>query len=157
MRLFLDTEFTDFIDCELISIGLVSENGHEFYAERNDFDVAKCSDFVKEAVLPLLGSEPAIVGNESEVSAALREWLKQFNEVEVCVDYTVDLELFGYLVRDPDTLAIPSTIQGHNIWNEIAAVDIEQYWVENGRLAHHALHDARANRFAYLKATSQAG
>lgn len=42
-RLFLDTEFTDFIDCEMISIGIVREDGREFYAERNDFDTAKCS------------------------------------------------------------------------------------------------------------------
>lgn len=42
MILFLDTEFTDFQQPDLISIGLVSECGsHEFYAERNDFDLCK--------------------------------------------------------------------------------------------------------------------
>ncbi|SFJ84850.1 protein of unknown function [Paraburkholderia megapolitana] len=38
MRIFVDTEFTDFIDCDLISIALVADDGREFYAERNDFD-----------------------------------------------------------------------------------------------------------------------
>ncbi len=38
MLIFLDTEFTDFIDCDLISIGMVSEDGrHFFYAEREDY------------------------------------------------------------------------------------------------------------------------
>jgi len=32
-KIFIDTEFTDFIDPQLISIGLVSEFGEEFYAE----------------------------------------------------------------------------------------------------------------------------
>jgi len=42
MLIFLDTEFTDFIDCELISIGMVSEDGqHAFYAEVLDLDRAK--------------------------------------------------------------------------------------------------------------------
>lgn len=149
MRLFLDTEFTDFIDCELISIGIVSEDGREFYAERTDYDRSKCNDFVKEAVLPLLGKEPAIVGTEEEIGFQLRLWLGQFELVEVCVDYSMDYELFGYLVRDPDSLKIPAAYRCRNIWNDIAAVDVEQYWKINGRHAHHALHDARANKYAF--------
>lgn len=149
MRLFLDTEFTDFIDPEMISIGIVSEDGREFYAECNDFDRRKCSDFVKMAVLPLLGMEPAIVGTEEEIGVLLRAWLKQFDQIQVCVDYSVDFELFRYLVRDPFTLEIPQSCHGCNIWNEISEDDIERYWEVNGRNAHHALHDARANRFAF--------
>lgn len=30
MRVFVDTEFTDFIDCDLISMGLVADDGREF-------------------------------------------------------------------------------------------------------------------------------
>lgn len=38
MLIFLDCEFTGFIDIDLISIGMVSDDErHEFYAERNDF------------------------------------------------------------------------------------------------------------------------
>jgi hypothetical protein len=32
-KVFIDTEFTDFNDPHLISIGLVAESGEEFYAE----------------------------------------------------------------------------------------------------------------------------
>lgn len=153
MRLFIDTEFTDFIDCDLISIGIVSEDGHEFYAERNDFDLSQCNAFVKAAVLPLLGQEPAIVGTEEEIGAALKAWLAQFTAVEVCFDYAMDFELFVYLVRNPETLKMPGQISGRNINSDIDEQDLEQYWTENGRKEHHALHDAKANRFAFMKVT----
>lgn len=150
MLLFLDTEFTDFIHCELISVGIVTEDGREFYAECSDVDLSLCSDFARAAVLPQLGREPAVVGTEQHISAALQQWLAQFDQVEVCFDYPTDFEWFYYLVRDPETLILPAWIKGRNIRGELAAVDIEHYWQENGRQAHHALHDARANRFAFM-------
>lgn len=57
LKIFIDTEFTDFIDIHLISMGLVSEGGEEFYAEVPYPDVA-CSPFVREVVIPLLGTIP---------------------------------------------------------------------------------------------------
>ncbi len=36
MRVFVDCEFTDFIECELISLALVADDGREFYGERSD-------------------------------------------------------------------------------------------------------------------------
>ncbi|MDR6397475.1 hypothetical protein [Herbaspirillum seropedicae] len=51
-NVFIDTEFTDFLDPQLISIGLITESGEEFYAEL-PYDIKACSAFVKEAV-PLL-------------------------------------------------------------------------------------------------------
>lgn len=150
MRLFLDTEFTDFIDCELISIGIISEEGHEFYAERNDFDKNRCNAFVVAAVLPLLNKEPALIGTEEEIGVALLSWMEQFKCVEVCFDYSMDFELFYYLCRDPETLKIPEWIRGRNIAKEISDLAVERYWHENGRMAHHALHDARANRYAFF-------
>jgi hypothetical protein len=47
MLVFLDTEFTDFLNCDLISIGMVSEDGqHELYAERSDYEASLCNSFV---------------------------------------------------------------------------------------------------------------
>ena len=45
MLVFLDTEFTDFIRPDLISIALLSEDGQEFYAERTNYCHADCSDY----------------------------------------------------------------------------------------------------------------
>lgn len=55
---FVDTEFTDFIDCQLISVAIVGEDGREFYGERTDFELSACSEFVRAAVLPQLGQFP---------------------------------------------------------------------------------------------------
>ena len=55
MRLFLDTEFTSPETKQLISIGIISEDGqHSFYGELNDYDTSQCNRFVCENVLPHL-------------------------------------------------------------------------------------------------------
>lgn len=56
MNIFIDTEFTDFIDPQLISMGLVAASGEEFYVEAPYFKPS-CSTFVKEVVIPLLGEQ----------------------------------------------------------------------------------------------------
>jgi hypothetical protein len=150
MKFFLDTEFTDFLECELISIGIVSEDGREFYGECTDFDRSKCSDFVNLAVLPQLGQQPAVIGTEEELGVALKTWLAQFDAIEICFDYAMDFELFCYLCRNPDTLEMPAEIKTCNISNQINLRDIERYWQMYGRKQHHALHDAKANCFAFL-------
>jgi hypothetical protein len=126
MLLFVDTEFTDLIDTELISIGIVSEDGQEFYAECSEFNLARCSDFVKAAVLPLLGRDSPFVGTEEQLSAALKNWISQFDQIEVLVDYSADFEFFYYLVRDPETLSLPGSITWRNIWSEIADINVER-------------------------------
>lgn len=57
MRVFLDTEFTGLSsDPRLLSIGLVAENGAEFYIELTDgWSEENCSAWVREHVIPLLG------------------------------------------------------------------------------------------------------
>lgn len=149
MKLFLDTEFTDFIDIELISIGIVSEDGREFYAERIDFDESKCSQFVRLAVLPKLGSSPAFVGTKLQIKEYLEKWLSQFDSIEVCVDYLPDWELFVELL-DIETYENKTGVSYCMIGAFLNPLDIEQYWRENGRQNHHALHDAKANRAAFL-------
>jgi len=52
MNLFMDTEFTGLKqNTTLISIGIVSENDDEFYAEFNDFDQFQIDDWLKENVI----------------------------------------------------------------------------------------------------------
>lgn len=75
MLLFLDTEFTDFLDCELISIGLVSDDGqHELYLEVQDFDRSICNAFVQSAVWAHLGQIDGAVVPKTEVQTRLRTW-----------------------------------------------------------------------------------
>ncbi len=60
MRIFLDTEFTCLVTPQLISIGMVSEEGQEFYRELKDtWTLAGCSLFVLGWVLPWLSEGKA--------------------------------------------------------------------------------------------------
>lgn len=55
MRYFLDTEFIeDGKTIDLVSIGIVSEDGREYYAISTEFDESKASDWVKENVIDQL-------------------------------------------------------------------------------------------------------
>lgn len=55
MRYFLDTEFIeDGKTIDLISIGIVSEDGREYYAISTEFDESKANDWVKENVIAQL-------------------------------------------------------------------------------------------------------
>ncbi len=55
MRYWFDTEFIeDGKTIDLISIGVVSEDGREYYAESLECDLSRASDWVKGNVLPHL-------------------------------------------------------------------------------------------------------
>jgi hypothetical protein len=152
MRLFCDTEFTDFIDCELISIGIVDESGREFYAEVTNFRREACSQFVNEIVIPLLGQYPdAIVGTSEHIAHRLTEWLEPYREdgAIVCIDYATDwhlfLDLLSMVPKDYDR----SFITGQMIWTDLDQQRIEDWWSETKLPRHMALYDARANRHGY--------
>ena len=80
MLVFLDTEFTSFVRPDLISLGLVSEDGREFYAERTDYFETQCSDFVRETVQPLLGRVPGAACSQPALTDRVREWFKNLPE-----------------------------------------------------------------------------
>lgn len=55
MKYFLDTEFIeDGITIDLISIGIVAEDGRELYLQNTQCDFDKASDWVKDNILPHL-------------------------------------------------------------------------------------------------------
>jgi hypothetical protein len=58
MRIFFDTEFIeDGKTIDLLSIGMVREDGQMYYAEFAEADKRRASDWVKENVLPHLSGE----------------------------------------------------------------------------------------------------
>lgn len=146
MHLFVDCEFTDFLDCELISIALVADDGREFYGESSDFGQASCSAFVREAVLPQLGQYPGRVFTLEALRTALLAWLAQFAgepERVLCFDYGGDWELLVDLVGEA-----PLGWQACHIGAAMDVGRLEAYFLEHGG-RHHALHDARALRLAF--------
>jgi hypothetical protein len=146
-RVFVDTEFTDFVTRDLISIALVAEDGAEFYGENEAFNRSACSEFVVETVIPQLGEMPDRVFSMEALRTELLLWLSQFSqrhEPRLCFDYVGDWELFLELVRE-----LPDPWTTEQVLNKLDHNQIETYYqLHGGR--HHALHDARANRFAFM-------
>lgn len=151
MLVFLDTEFTDFLNCELISIGMVSEDGqYELYLERVDYPLEWCNQFVRAAVLPQLGqAEPAL--NRAELMKHLAAWFAGLAQnVTIACDSSTDWELLldalGEMrptnLRDRfDIRTLVDSTEFHR--------GVVRYHEQHGPW-HHALHDARAHRMGWL-------
>lgn len=173
MLVFLDTEFTDLLNPELLSLGLVTLDGREHYAELDlTTDTGKArvkasSDFVRYGgVLDFWGLVPGATGTEWEMGRRTGEWLLALAEetgtrIEIAFDYSTDYELMEYAIRDAglwdqvrevvlpvNVHPITGTIDG-----ELAA---EACFRELGKRGgrglkrHHALADALALRAAYM-------
>lgn len=113
MLIYFDTEFNGlYKDTDLISIGLVSEDGKEFYGEIADNKLNWTDDWIAENVLAntiyyggkevysIVDEENYYVGSKDEIQGALQHWLSQFDSVQlvsdVChYDMVLFIDLFG--------------------------------------------------------------
>ena len=76
MRYFIDTEFIEYpCTIDLISIGIVCEDGREFYAISKEFDPKKASEWVKENVLSSLPGMYVNLSNPSQEQKLKQESL----------------------------------------------------------------------------------
>jgi hypothetical protein len=148
MRVFIDTEFTDFKPMYLISIGMVADTGAEFYAETS-FPLDACSDFVKEVVLPQLGRKRDRIFDRQQIGIELMQWLEAVRpageDLEICFDFYADGDLLVAALDQP----LPGWCRLRNVWSHIDDLAVERYFRQTGNSDHHALNDARANQFAY--------
>lgn len=151
MLIFLDTEFTDALNCDLISIGMVSEDGqYELYAERSDYQAEWCNSFVHAAVLPQLGHAGQAL-DRSQLAARLVEWFSTLpRSVTVACDSFTDWELLLDALDDTR----PANLSGrYDLRSLIDSATfhhaVVRYHEQNGPW-HHALHDARAHRWGWL-------
>ena len=151
MLVFLDTEFTDFVRPDLLSLALVAEDGQEFYAERTDYPAGQCSEFVREIVLPLFGRVPGAACDSAEMALRLRTWFEALPEPATIVfDYHTDWHLLAGAMpgRPPEKFAEQLYLDGyaisHPIFEGAQNLIYTQAWPP-----HHALADARALRAGY--------
>ena len=112
MNVFFDTEFTGLHQrTTLISVGCVAEDGKQFYAELDDFDVSQLDDRLRENVIDHLWirnpddgpGTPRVppyvdycVGLRADVAHALAQWLSQWDSVEMwsdCLAYDLGIVL----------------------------------------------------------------
>lgn len=147
-KVFIDTEFTDFIDTHLISIGMAAESGKEFYAEV-PYPDKSCSAFVREAVIPLLGRIPDAFCMAEDLYAKMIAWLKFVRrgteDIEICFDYQTDWDLFA----DVLDYRIPPWCHARRIRESIDELLRYEFHKKNDLPEHHALYDAMANRHAF--------
>lgn len=149
MNLFLDTEFTGFdTNCDLISIAIVSDDGRQFYAERSDYRLDWCSEFVKKNVLPQLGKKPDSIFEKRALAEKALAWLTQFADESpvLCYDMKRDITLLSELLGK-----LPPWLMAQDVRHQIDKTKFDWY-IENcasGRL-HHALYDALANKFSFM-------
>ncbi len=148
MKVFLDTEFTDFLDPQLISLGLAADSGEEFYVELPFADSA-CSALGREAVFPLLGANPHAACSLDEFRRRVVFWLERIRPpgeiVFICVDYQTDWDLFA----DALDYRVPEWCRFQHVGRNINQLLRYEYHKTNGLPEHHALHDACANRYAF--------
>lgn len=148
MRYFYDTEFIEDGDTiDLVSIGIVDENGREYYAVSTEFNPDNAGDWVRRNVLDKLPSpaDPAWRSRE-RIRAEIVEFLTAPGDrIELwawvaAYDHVVLCQLFG------DMRALPKPIPR---WTH----ELKQRWEDLGSPAlpemtddaHDALVDARHN------------
>lgn len=159
MLIFFDTEFTDLgSNPRLISIGLVSRDGtREFYAELSDtYQLKDCSPFVNEAVLPHLEGGDTVM-TMSELTHALGNWIESFGQpVKLATDsLSWDWPWIQGIFYLPGTWPENLDTRPASLYEMIdspffeRAVEQEFEKHEPKLRRHHALDDAKANRFAW--------
>lgn len=153
MKYFLDTEFSESGNAAPIvpiSIGIVAEDGREFYAVSSEFDESQVNDFVRENVLPLLGD----VERQSleEIKAGVLEFIGEDTGLEVwawkgAYDWVVFAQLFGTMVEMPEN--IPHHVNDLATLLLLSGLDDDVLPEEDETVEHNALEDARWNARAY--------
>ena len=96
MRFFIDCEFIeDGKTIDLISIGIVADDGREYYAINRDCDFSKASDWVEENVLNPIGLSRDIGANINPQTASpntIQSYLKMKKKEFIKLDV---LEFMG--------------------------------------------------------------
>lgn len=142
-KVFYDTEFIEFPNTiQLISIGMVKENGEEYYAVAEfDEKYLKYNSWVEENVVPILWQ--GIEGlQERKPLAVIKEEILEFlgpdyDEVQLCgyyadYDHVIFCWLFGAMVDLPEGLPMYT-------W------DLKQYIEDNNYLGDHAVNPVPHN------------
>ena len=126
MKLFFDSEFTGLHQyTTLISIGVITESGHTFYAEFNDYNKGQMDTWIQTNVINNLKfntvlkhvsnniDEYEIKDSSSVITDSFLDWLNQLKEKYsvdrfeiwsdcLAYDWVLFCELFGGALNVPD-------------------------------------------------------
>lgn len=120
MRYYIDTEFSERgpkYPIELISLGIVAQDGRLFYAMSNEFDADECNNWVRENVFPQLHLSPDVLaqaGNGNPhcgvplryLASLVREFIRKDPTPEFWAyfadyDWVVFCQIFGTMTDLP--------------------------------------------------------
>ena len=177
MKIFMDTEFTGLHqNTTLISLGLISEDGKEFYAEFNDYDKSQIDDWLQKNVINNLKFNEDMIenadgcyiyneisteiyGNNDIIKVELEKWLSQFESVEIwsdCLAYDWVLfgQIFGHAFNIPKNVYyipfdICTLMKIKGIDTDISREEFIENSVEGKK--HNALYDAKVIKKCYEK------
>lgn len=159
MKYFFDTEFIEYGPTpvnkgtiDLISIGIISEDGREYYAVTSEFDGSKADDWVKENVLAKLQGET--FKPRAQISAEIMDFILQSSEKPEFWAYYADYDWVAFCWLWGRMIDLPKIFPMY-------CMDLKQamdmYRIERWQLPpdpedeHHALADAKWLRKAYEK------
>lgn len=104
MKIFFDTEFIeDGRTIDLISIGMVREDGATLYFENNECDYARASEWVRENVLSHLAG-PRVQADRASIARNVLEFVgekPEFWAYYADYDWVALCQLYGTMVRLP--------------------------------------------------------
>lgn len=164
MKYFLDTEFIEYpCTIDLVSVGIVCEDGREFYAESTEFDDSVASQWVLDNVIAKLWSKDPSGGKfeEWEKNGGFGGWhdrvrikddilefvggdIPEFWGYYADYDWVVFCWLFGSMMHLPE--GWPMYCRDiKQLAKSLGNPDLPKQ--EQGE--HLALHDARWNKKAY--------
>jgi len=154
MNIFFDTEFTGLnSDPRLLSLGLVTDDGHELYLELTDgWSDAMCSPWVRQHVLPMLGQGERLT--RKEAGPRIIGWLLSFSTPTTLVgDTDWDTTLLANLMDECGIDRGSYRIELIRYSSKAQAMEFEHakraYFESQNAVPHHALTDARAFRVAW--------
>jgi len=143
LNLYYDTEFNANGEViQLISIGIVTDDGREFYAESSEFDESTCNDFVKKEVLPKLGpkeSRKTLVEIKKELLDFIGGDLPRFIAYVASYDHVVLCIIFGAMSDLPSHFPKYSW----DVKQKMEELGIKRLPDQDKKGAHNALDDAR--------------
>lgn len=147
MRIWFDTEFLDDgRTIELISIGMIREDGRTYYAESSNYDQARSTKWLIDNVHPGLKGGEALKPR-SQIAKEIIEFVGNAPEFWAYVasyDWVVLCQLYGSLTNRPN--GWPIAVRDLHMLSKMTGVSVER--VEIGT-AHNALDDASACRMMH--------
>jgi len=140
MKVYLDTEFNSF-EGDLISIGMVSEDGDTFYAVRLATIKMDTDLWVQEWVMPHLHKAPhtIIYADDDLIQSRLEEYLNQWGniELEVVADWPEDIQhLMKMLITGPGEMITTPHVVRYTVDRNLCGMS---------EVPHNAIFDAMGN------------